>query len=69
MRDVKHELSEAKSLQPNVYPEPELLEGSPAISSLAPCAKSGTIGTVFAGQVLRVIAPRPEAYAEFLEEL
>lgn len=36
MRDVKHELSEARSLQPNVYPESELLEGSPAISSAMP---------------------------------
>jgi hypothetical protein len=69
MRDAEHDLIEGKPLQPNVYPESQPPEGSPAIPPPAPSGKSRAIGTVFAGQVLRVVAPRPDAYAAFLEEL
>jgi hypothetical protein len=69
MDDAKHLLTEGKSLKPEVCPEPDLPQATPAVARPAPSGKSRAIGTVFAGQELRVIVPSPDAYAAFLEEL
>jgi hypothetical protein len=69
MEDAENLLTEGESLKPEVCPEPDVPEATPAIGGPAPNGKSRAIGTVFAEQVLRVTTQRPDAYAAFLEEL